>query len=489
MKISTLYKAVLILGIICFKYNANAMDQLCIVYNIETSKFNIDTSDNNNWCNQIELGIYSNFINKLILPNSIIINGMSGSSYFKIIGKNITILRSISDELGKEIIKFYKENNFEFDSVFIRMKIPEVSIKDIYAHYKVPEIDSTHTELYSKTNINYRSFITVDNNLFAINDSGKIVVWDINKHDTIHFPHNDTAFRYSSLAKNKLNEIFLATNKGEIYKFSPKDYDFQKFLSLKKPYFICDIFINSKNQIFLIVPYVVYDPIKNKYWKNFTHHKNGMVFRKKMFFGLLKKKTNKYFEMPDYSFIDNEDRIWMIKSYGEFGGDIQIFDAKNKKCLNSNFTEIKAGLFPKSVFEDNNKNIYLTSGLQHFSNSGDIYKIDTNNYVSKIFDGKDYEPYYGGELFIGSGAYNNLDNSIYFATTYGFFKTDIQSLENHKMPQFLFRPNLKWNREPLAIGCEMSIKRLEFTEDNKLIFLTANNGIGIYDGKKVILLK
>lgn len=53
----------------------------------------------------------------------------------------------------------------------------------------------------------------------------------------------------------------------------------------------------------------------------------------------------------------------------------------------------------------------------------------------------------------------------------------------------LFNPKLTWNREPLAIGAKMSYKSLRFTEDQKLIIQTANDGFGIYDGRSLTFLK
>ena len=46
-----------------------------------------------------------------------------------------------------------------------------------------------------------------------------------------------------------------------------------------------------------------------------------------------------------------------------------------------------------------------------------------------------------------------------------------------------------WERESLAIGVGMAIKKLDFTNDDKLVFLTSNAGIGVYDGEKLIMLK
>jgi hypothetical protein len=354
------------------------------------------------------------------------------------------------------------------------------------------QTDSLGINKIVKTTINYKYFATADNKLFAINDSGQVVIWNLNKLDTIHFSHNDTSFRYTAITKDRQNQIFIGTNKGDIYKVNPTDLSYSLFLDDK--YYVHAICFNSDNKMFLIVPAAVYEPSSKKHWNNFTHEKNGMITRKKVL-GLFWKTTNKYFDMPQLTSIDNHDRIWMTSSYGEFGGSIQLFDTKKHKELNDKFDGLDMGLlFPKSVFSDDKGNTYITSGLQHFMNWGEIYKIDEHRTVTKIYDCKDYRDttknkFEDAGIFVGQGAYNKTDNSIYFATSRGFYKAALQSTGKLQNPQLLFNPTLSWEREPLAIGIGMTIKRMEFTTDNKLIFLTANDGMGIYHNNKLTLLK
>lgn len=349
------------------------------------------------------------------------------------------------------------------------------------------QTDNLGVERIVKTNINYKSFATANNKLFAINDSGQVVIWDLHKLDTIHFAHNDTSYRYTAISKDRENQIFIGTNQGDIYKVNPADLSYSLFLHDK--YSVHAICFNSDNKMFLVVPNAVYDPISKKNWADFIHEKNGMVVTRNG------KTINKYFDMPQLTYIDGLDRIWMTSSFGEFGGSIQLFDTQKRKELNDKFDGLDMGLlFPKSVFSDDNGNTYITSGLQHFMNWGEIYKIDEHRTVTKIYDSKDYRDttknkFEDEGIFVGPGAYNKTDNSIYFATTKGFYKAALPPTGKLHHPQLLFNPALSWEREPLAIGVGMTIKRIEFTSDNQLIFLTTNDGIGIYDNNKLTLLK
>jgi hypothetical protein len=355
-----------------------------------------------------------------------------------------------------------------------------------FAQIGLSQIDSIKVQEIVRTNIEYKSFTTIDNKLFAINDSGQVIIWDLTRLDTVHFAYNNK-FRYTAISKDRENQVFIGTDKGEIYKLNPNDLSFSLFHKLK--YRIHSICFNSDNKIFVIVPYAVYDPITKKYWTKFENHAGGLVHRKKIM-RLFWKRTDKFFSMPQFTYLDNNDRWWMCSSYGEFGGEAQIFDTKNSTIYNNKFEGISTGLFfPKSVFNDNDGNIYITSGLEHFTSSGEIYKISSNRIVTKIFDSRDYRDTIKQGIFVGPGAYNKKDNSIYFASTKGFYKASLPINGKLQNLQLIFNPSLSWGREPLAIGIGMAIKRIEFTTDNKLLFLTSNDGFGIYDGHKLIFLK
>lgn len=123
-----LYKILLILLILSLRLNAFACDTLCVVYNEKYRKFEIDTA-NGIRCNQKELGIYNEYFKKLTIPEQYPYCNVSGLVFLTIKGDEVKILRGIGEEFNKEIIKCYENNDFHFDGVFIRIRIPHLEYK------------------------------------------------------------------------------------------------------------------------------------------------------------------------------------------------------------------------------------------------------------------------------------------------------------------------------------------------------------------------
>lgn len=121
-------------------------------------------------------------------------------------------------------------------------------------------------------------------------------------------------------------------------------------------------------------------------------------------------------------------------------------------------------------------------------NLGSIYKI-VNGKAVVIFNTYDYKPdTEEGNLYIGPGAFSNKEQKLYFATQKGIYRSSVPQEGKINVLEKVFSPELLYSRENLAVGMKMAIKKMEFTNDNRLIFLTENNGIGVYNGKEVITL-
>jgi hypothetical protein len=341
----------------------------------------------------------------------------------------------------------------------------------------------TQTDSLKTKEISYKSMIIAEDKILAIDNYGKLNIWDSNSIQKIYKSENINTF-FTSVSKDRKGQFYLGTKKGEVLKLDCNFYSITPFLKLKKDFWsVDDIIFNSNNEIFLILSFGVYDPIKDKLWEEFDH--KGVLMdvsvRKKS--GEI-KILKKYFSSPEYTFLDSNDVLWMSKTFGEFGSVLQLFDTKNRKIIeevdNFNYGQ------PKSIFEDDKKNIYITSGLSHFEQSGEIYKVKdyrkSQIFISYELKDTENNKLFGGKIFIGPGMYNFLDRKFYISTTKGFYKADISESDKIENLKFLFEPKLSWNQEPLAIGVAMSIHKIEFIKGNRMVFLTSNDGIGIYDG-------
>ena len=335
----------------------------------------------------------------------------------------------------------------------------------------------------------YKEMIMDNNYLYALGSKGELSVWDLN---TLKKRHSAQDTMYYSIAKDRDNNIHIGTKNGRLAKLNKERFSLDWYSQLEKKVLIHNIFFNSQNKMFLIIPNCVYDPVDDKYWDKFKIvPRSGMVaitIKRFLFFSY--SRPAKYnFMPPKYSFIDSQDRIWMGNTFGEFGTILNVFDSKKQKEIDPDIFESYGELSLQSVVEDDKKNVYITSGLQHMINFGSIYKI-VNGKAVTIFNSLDYKPdTLEGNLYIGPGAFNVKEQKLYFATQMGIYKATVPEKGKITVLEKVFSPELIYNRENLAIGMQMAIKKMEFTADNRLVLLTSNNGILVYDGKEIIRLE
>lgn len=216
---------------------------------------------------------------------------------------------------------------------------------------------------YSQAN-SAKSFyndILMDNNyLYAINNKGKIVVWNLQSLEK-HPVAIDTTVSYTCIAKDRNNDIYAGNGNGLLVKLNKSDFSFSKSSQLKKDVSIHSIFFTSKNKMFLVIPNCVYDPVQDKSWNKFRLIETaGMVVSqvKKFLFFHYTTKPKYNFRLPKYTFMGSDDKIWMANTFGEFGTWLNIFDANRKKELKPDIFESYGLLHLQSVFEDDKK-IYM----------------------------------------------------------------------------------------------------------------------------------
>jgi hypothetical protein len=193
--------------------------------------------------------------------------------------------------------------------------------------------------------------------------------------------------------------------------------------------------------------------------------------------------------------MDAEDNIWVGFRFGEWGGDVFVFNTHLRRFLPLNLKGIDIELNPVQAICSNGDNIFISTGLDHMmTTSGDI--IQFKNYSASIVldsspfsDKHQKDTSFTGE-YIGPAAFNNVDHCLYFYSQHGFFRgdpdKDLSSIEKWEK---IAQPHLKWSSGQMdAVGSPMNVRKIAFYHDSQMVFLTQLNGIGLLQDGQVSFL-
>jgi len=197
--------------------------------------------------------------------------------------------------------------------------------------------------------------------------------------------------------------------------------------------------------------------------------------------------------------MDRADRIWLGFGYGEWGGNLFVFETTNNEFLTPILGSFNIALWPiKSFFEDSTS-VYLSSGLQHMNTYGTIIRFDNLKASTLLLclshwsepTGKDGMKTMINAEYIGPATFNEFSLSIYFYSQNGIFKgdktKDLSKIENWEI---ILKPNLHWNvGQRDAVGSPMNVLKMIIIDKNKFVFLSQKDGIGYFDGNKLSMLK
>lgn len=321
-----------------------------------------------------------------------------------------------------------------------------------------------------------KDMIAKDSLLYAVTTDGKLKCWNLSTEKKNTVTHN-SRFTFTAISSDKQQNVVVGTNDGKLFTLSDKGL--QLLHAMQKPYTIEHIVFNSQNEPYLIIRNALYAPLTHTYWTAFPQQTTVGI--------RIEKRAKEFFRFPSCVFVDAHDVIWMTNFYGEFGGSFQLFDSKERKPLNRSIENLELGLFfPQSIFSDGKTDaVYIASGLQHLINSGDIFKID-NYTAEKILNDDDFD--LNNRLFIGASTIDPVTQTLYIATQKGIYKTFLSESGKIGNLELLCEPKLRWEREPLAIGAKMAIKKLLLVR-GKLLFLTSQNGIGVFENGNISYLK
>ncbi len=327
--------------------------------------------------------------------------------------------------------------------------------------------------LSAKLEAQYKDFIVLDTSIVGLTENGNLVIFDKEKGQKIK--NIAVPSKAVLLTKDKKNKMVIVDEKNNIYRYVEEKREWEKIGKSKKHLY--GILFDSNNTGYIIKhDGIVNTKTKRKYFSD--QSLNTQI------------RYVKAWHRPYTYFMDEKDRIWLGFGYGEWGGNIIIFDTKNKKFLKPELNDFKPEFWPVQSFFETPNDVYLSSGLYHLRIQGIIVKFDNELKARKIYVSKtDWKKNIQGE-YIGPATYNKFDNSIYYYSQEGIKKgnlnDDLSKKENWKV---VVKPKLHWNYgQPNAAGAPMNVLKLEILDENKLIFLSQKDGIGIFNGKELIMI-
>jgi hypothetical protein len=334
----------------------------------------------------------------------------------------------------------------------------------------------------SQAETDYKDFIVTDKFIWALTSDGGIKLFDKKGKQVKKRIHNSS--KILLLTKDKLGNPVIVDNANEIKRYNELNDSWVVISKYKDNCY--GVVFDSKNSCYLITDKGIRDLQTGKI--NFSANSlNDQI--------TYKDKWGK----PYCYFIDKSDRIWLGFGYGEWGGNLFVFKTNSKEFQTPELGSFQINLWPiKSFFEDSSS-VYLSAGLQHMMTSGIIVKFD-NLKASVLLESrsgwskevaKDSSRTMLDGEYIGPSTYNGFLNSIYFYSQNGIFKgvkvDDLSKIDNWKI---ILKPKLNWKGgQPDAVGSPMNVLKIAAMENDKLIFLSQNDGIGYYDGDHLIMLR
>ncbi len=202
-------------------------------------------------------------------------------------------------------------------------------------------------------------------------------------------------------------------------------------------------------------------------------------------------------QRPSAYQIVQHNQLWIGFAYGEWGGDLFVFDIDSSRFLRLQPGDFQLTLNPIASISQDNKSVYISAGLAHFVTQGIIARF-TDETGHTLFKSKPYwKPIGGGNSqlqqgeYIGPSAFNPRNNCLYFYSQNGIFRGNVsQNLSTIGKWIRVAQPNLSWTGgQRNALGPAMNVQKMVFTDSGVLLFLTEHEGVGQFDGKTLRFMK
>src|SRR5215831_19362323 len=164
----------------------------------------------------------------------------------------------------------------------------------------------------------FKDFVVDNDKLWALTSDGRLFLFDISNGDPLpNTIKNDSAIII--LTKDNEGNIIIADKSNSIKKYERTTNSWTSLFSFKNT--LRGITCDSKNNLYLITNKGIYDNKSKKYF--FPDSSQNFQIR---------HGAAGWFREPVYM-TDRDDNIWIGFGYGEWGGELFIFNSRNKKFI------------------------------------------------------------------------------------------------------------------------------------------------------------
>lgn len=320
--------------------------------------------------------------------------------------------------------------------------------------------------------VNYKDMVLDHQRLWALTMKGKLRMFDMEASpvSSVSPPNNAPIV---ALAVDRLSNIVIGDDKKHI-----KIYDSaQRAWRLLGSYTgtLYAITFNTLNECYLVTSEGVVD------------YKGGKAYRSDSTHNIMAIHDLKWRGLSTW-YMDPGDDLWIGFNYGEWGGELRVFDTR-LKCFK--YPDIDPYLLPVQSICYGGGYVYVSTGLCHITTSGTIIRL--RYYCgAEIFTNPPIQSKYGLEReYVGPAVYSKDDSCLYFYSDRGIFKgRPGRHMSRPEKWEKVADPHLLWSvGQPMTAGSPMNVRKLLFTSDGRLVFLTQLNGIGLVSGGSVKFLQ
>jgi len=326
--------------------------------------------------------------------------------------------------------------------------------------------------IWAQKTVNYKDMILDHQRLWALTTTGELRVFDM-QQPPVPSGNLSSNAPIVALAIDRLSNIVIGDDQKHIKVYDSVRHVWRLLGNYTGTLYA--ITFNTLNECYLLTS------------KGVVDYKTGKTYRSDSSHNIMAIHDRKWEGLSTW-YMDPGDDLWIGFNYGEWGGDLQIFDTRLKcfRCFNMDLN-----ILPVQSICYGGGYVYVSTALCHFRTSGTIIRL--RYYCgAEVFTNPPVRGTNGGEEqeYVGPAVYSKGDSSLYFYSDRGIFKGHPDKhMSKSGNWEKVAEPHLLWaGGQPMAVGSPMNVRKLIIADDGRLIFLSQLNGIGVVNGDSIAFL-